>query len=39
VALERGFIGIPQEEISDLGEPQLQRYSRFNIELLQNEKE
>ena len=38
IGLERGCKGISQDEISDLGDPKLQIYNRFNIELLQREK-
>jgi len=38
VGLERGLRGISQDAISDLGDPKLQRYNRFNIEILQSEK-
>jgi len=38
VALERGLRGILQEAILDLRDPQLQRYNRFNIEILQIKK-
>jgi len=35
MGLERGFRGLPQDEISDLGDPKLHRYNRFNIKLLE----
>ena len=35
---ERGLIGLPQDEISDLGDLKLHRYSRFNIDLLEGKK-
>jgi len=36
--LERKPRGLPQNEISNLGDPKLHRYNTFNIELLQSEK-
>jgi len=36
--LERGLRGLPSDEISDLGDLKLHRYSRFNIELLEGKK-
>ena len=36
--LERGLIRLPQDEISNLGDLKLHRYSRFNIELLEGKK-
>jgi len=38
VALERGHRGLLQVIISELDDPKLQRYIRFNIELLESEK-
>jgi len=38
VELEILLRGVPQEEISNLGDPKLQKYIRFNIKLLQSEK-
>jgi len=34
MGLERGLIGLPHDKISDLVDLKLQRYNRFNIELL-----
>ena len=36
--LERGLIGLPDGAISDLGDPKLHRYNRFNIEFLEGKK-
>ena len=36
--LERVLRGLPQDEIADLGDLKLHRYSRFNIELLEGKK-
>ena len=36
--LERLLRGLLQEPISNLGDPKLQRYIKFNIKLLQSEK-
>ena len=36
--LDRGLRGLPQDEISDPGDPKLHIYSRFNIELLEGKK-
>ena len=36
--LERGLIGLPQDEIFDLGDLKLHRYSRFNIMILECKK-
>ena len=38
VALERGRKGLLQVAISELDDPKLQRYIKFNIKLLQSEK-
>ena len=34
MGLEIRLKGLPQDKISNLGDPKFQRYSRFNIELL-----
>jgi len=38
MGLERGLRGLPQDEISNLGDSKLHRYNRFNIELLEGKK-
>ena len=38
MGLERGLRGLLQGAISDLRDPKLHRYSRFNIELLEGKK-
>jgi len=38
VGLERGLRGLPQDAISDPGDPKLHRYNIFNIELLEGKK-
>ena len=35
---ERGLRRIPQDEISDPGDPELHRYNEFNIELIEGKK-
>ena len=38
MGLERGLRGLPQDEISNPGDPKLHRYNRFNIKLLEGKK-